>query len=100
MKLLQVDFEYKGAMGEEMSKALIELAQSINNEEGLIWKIWTESESDKLGGGVYLFNDEESAKNYLKMHTSRLKDMGVSGIKGIIFDINLPLTTINKGPVF
>lgn len=100
MKLLQVDFEYKGSMGEEMSAALVGLAESINQEKGLIWKIWTESESDKLGGGIYLFKDEVDARNYLAMHTERLKNMGVPEVRGIIFDINLPLTSINQGPVF
>ncbi len=99
MKLLQVDFEYQGAMGEEMSKALVGLAESINQEPGLIWKIWTESESNKLGGGIYLFKDENSARSYLEMHTARLKEMGVSEVRGIVFDINIPLTTINQGPI-
>ena len=100
MKLLQVDFEYQGPMGEEMSNALVGLAESINKEEGLIWKIWTESESDKLGGGVYLFDNEKSAQKYLEMHASRLKAMGVAEVRGIIFDVNIPLTKINQGPVF
>jgi len=100
MKLLQVDFEYQGPMGAEMSNALVGLAESINKEKGLIWKIWTESESSKLGGGIYLFENEKSAQNYLEMHSNRLKDMGVSHVRGIIFDVNLPLTKINQGPVF
>ncbi len=41
MKLLQVDFEFSGPFGEEMSNALVDLAKSINNEPGMIWKIWT-----------------------------------------------------------
>jgi len=100
MKLLQVDFEYQGTFGDEMSEALVDLAESINQEEGLIWKIWTESESNKLGGGIYLFDDEFSAKSYLEMHTARLERMGVPNVRGIIFDINLPLSKINQGPVF
>lgn len=99
MKLLQVDFEYHGPMGEEMSSALVELAESINREPGLVWKIWTENESEKLGGGIYLFEDEVSAKNYLEMHAARLKVMGVPEVRGIIFDINQPLTAINQGPI-
>ncbi|MGF1753462.1 monooxygenase [Vibrio makurazakiensis] len=98
-KLLQVDFEYQGPMGEEMSNALVGLANSINQEPGLIWKIWTESEAKKLGGGIYLFEDEISAKNYLEMHSARLKEMGVPEVRGIIFDVNQPLTAINQGPV-
>lgn len=98
-KLLQVDFEFSGPFGEEMSEMLVGLAESINSEPGMIWKIWTESEKDKLGGGIYLFEDEITAKNYLEMHAARLKQMGVEEVRGQIFDVNMPLTIINNGPV-
>ncbi|UQV22547.1 monooxygenase [Vibrio sp. J383] len=99
MKLLQVDFEFSGPFGEEMSNALVDLAKSINNEPGMTWKIWTENEAEKLGGGVYLFEDQLSAETYLAMHAARLKEMGVAEVRGVIFDVNQPLTTINKGPI-
>ncbi|EKO3371186.1 monooxygenase [Vibrio fluvialis] len=98
-KILQVDFEYHGPFGEEMSNALVDLAQSINQEPGMIWKIWTESAIDKLGGGIYLFKDEATAQAYLEMHTARLQQMGVAEVRGHIFDINVPLSTINQGPI-
>lgn len=47
----------------------------------------------------YLFEDEASANSYLKMHSARLKEMGVKKIRGRIFDVNVPLSTINKGPI-
>lgn len=97
-KLLQVDFDFSGPFGEEMSRALQGLAESINNEPGLIWKIWTESAANKLGGGIYLFEDEASASAYLTMHTARLQAMGITEVRGIIFDINTPLSLINKAP--
>lgn len=99
MKLLQVDFNYPGVMGDEMSKALVELAESINEEPGFIWKIWTENTTQGLGGGVYLFDTEIDANNYLKKHTERLQGMGVTGVRAVVFDINTPLTHINRGPV-
>lgn len=99
MKLLQVDFDFHGPMGEEMSVKLVDLAKSINQEPGMIWKIWTENQAEKLGGGIYLFEDEVSAKNYLEMHSARLRHMGVNEVRGIIFDINQPLTAINNGPI-
>lgn len=37
-KLLQVDFEFHGPFGDEMSNALVDLAKSINQEPGMIWK--------------------------------------------------------------
>lgn len=98
-KLLQVDFEFNGPFGEDMANALVELAESINREPGMIWKIWTESAKDKLGGGIYLFEDEASAQAYLLMHTERLQQMGVGEVRGHIFDINQSLTAINNGPI-
>ncbi len=61
----------------------------------MTWKIWTESEKDKLGGGIYLFEDEATAQAYLEMHTARLKQMGVEEVRGQILDINTPLSNIN-----
>lgn len=98
-KLLQVDFDFTGPFGEEMSALLIDLAQSINNEPGMIWKIWTENSKEQLGGGIYLFENESYAQAYLEMHAARLKEMGVENIRGHIFDINLPLSTINHAPM-
>jgi len=98
-KLLQVDFDFNGPFGEEMSTLLTELAKSINNEPGMIWKIWTENSKEQLGGGIYLFENEAYAQAYLTMHTARLKEMGVEKVRGYIFDINLPLSTINHAPL-
>lgn len=52
--LLQVDFKMEGPYGEEMSKGFVELAQSINDEPGMVWKIWTEDAAAKEAGGIYL----------------------------------------------
>ena len=98
-KLLQVDFDYTGPFGEALSNMMVELAESINHEPGIIWKIWTESEQDKLGGGIYLFEDESSAEKYLAMHTARLKSMGINSVRGQVFDVNQPLSKINQGPI-
>ncbi|OAN13269.1 monooxygenase [Photobacterium jeanii] len=99
-KLLQVDFAFDGPFGDEMAQALTDLAKSINDEPGMIWKIWTENSEQKLGGGVYLFEDQASAEAYLTMHTARLKNLGVNEVRGVIFDINQPLSTINHAPIF
>ena len=98
-KLLQVDFEFNGPFGEDMTAALTDLAKSINQEPGMIWKIWTENAQQKLAGGIYLFETEATAKAYLAMHTVRLQQLGVSEVRGVIFDINQPLTNINQGPI-
>lgn len=98
-KLLQVDFHYQGPFGEEMTQMLDGLAQSINHEPGMIWKFWTENQEEQRGGGIYLFEDEACARNYLAMHSARLTEMGIRDIRGIILDINQPLSKINKAPL-
>ncbi|MBP7741874.1 MAG: monooxygenase [Aliarcobacter sp.] len=96
MKLLQIDFPSTGPFGEIMSEAYKELAEDIAKEEGLVWKIWTENEKTKEAGGIYLFEDEENAQRYLTKHTSRLNSFGIDNISSKIFDVNIPLSLIDK----
>ncbi|MFA6788574.1 MAG: monooxygenase [Arcobacteraceae bacterium] len=94
--LLQVDFPYDGPFANEMSKAFVELAQDIKKEEGLIWKIWMENETQKESGGIYLFDNEADAKRYLDKHTKRLESFGYTNIRAKIFKVNEPLSGITK----
>ena len=57
-KLLQLHFAFNGPFGQEMSDGLKDLAESINNEPGFIWKVWTENKDAKEAGGIYLFVSE------------------------------------------
>lgn len=98
-KLLQLHFDFHGPFGAEMSRQLVGLAESINHEPGFIWKIWTESEKNQVAGGIYLFQDEETAMNYVKKHTARLKLLGVEDVIFKIFDVNEALSKINHARV-
>lgn len=98
-KLLQIDFAMEGPFGDAMSEAFASLAESIAQEKGLIWKIWTENAATKEAGGIYLFEDEASAMAYLQMHTERLNTFGISPINAKIFDINEPLSLIDRAPI-
>lgn len=97
--ILQVHFPFEGPFGKAMVDAMAPLAQSINDEPGLLWKIWTEDPEKKRAGGVYLFTSQENAEAYCKMHTARLKDLGVTNIDAQILAANEPLSTINNGPL-
>lgn len=98
--ILQVDFPYPGPFGTEMAKAMNDLAQSICQEPGFLWKIWTENESEKNAGGIYLFTDETSAQAYLAMHTKRLASFGITDARGRIFAVNEALSEITKAAGF
>lgn len=97
-KLVQVDFPYAGAFGSQMATELNELAQSITQEPGFLWKIWTENAADGVAGGIYLFADEASAKAYVEMHSARLKSFGIPEVRARIFDINETLSAITHSP--
>lgn len=97
--LLQVDFKMNGPFGNEMADAFSDLAKSINEEDGFIWKIWTESSETNEAGGIYTFETKETAEKYLDMHSKRLASFGITDINSKIFAINTKLTEINKGPI-
>jgi hypothetical protein len=59
----------------------------------------TESEAAGEGGGVYLFDDEGSARAYLEEHTRRLEGFGISSIRTRVFHVNEPLTETTRGPL-
>ena len=97
--LLQVDFPFAGPWGEAMTEALRGLAESIANEPGLIWKIWTENPATAEAGGIYLFADRASAEAYIAMHTARLTGFGIPRVNGKIFDVNPALSAIDRAPL-
>ncbi len=96
-KLIQIHFHFNGPFGAQMAAQLKALAESINQEPGFIWKVWTEDAQRQLAGGVYLFADDNSARAYMEKHTARLQAMGVNEVVCELFDVNEPLTAINHG---
>ena len=99
VKLWQVDFPMEGPFKEEMTVAMKELAESIAEEEGLLWKIWTENEEKKRAGGWYAFKNESSLIRYRDMHVRRLASFGIEDIAQQIFDANVPLSVIDHFPI-
>lgn len=97
--LVQVDFPYSGPFGKEMSEAMQSLAEDIATEPGLVWKIWTESEKEKMAGGIYLFDNEADACRYIDKHTARLSAFGISDIRALVFTTNDPLSRIDRAPL-
>ena len=98
-QVLQFDFPYDGPFGDEMLDQLGDLARSIAEEPGLIWKIWTVNEEAQEAGGIYLFEDAASAQTYLEMHTARLEQFGFQNIRARSFEVHEGLTGITGGPV-
>jgi Putative mono-oxygenase ydhR len=97
--LVQFDFPMQGPWGDEMATAFRDLAVIIGRSPGLRWKIWTENENEQTGGGIYLFEDEDSARAYVEEHTARLEGFGVKDIRARVFAVNEQLTEMTRGPL-
>jgi hypothetical protein len=100
-KLVQITFRNPNGASEAAQKAAWERAHQIAEWPGLQWKIWIAEPSQLLYGGIYLFEDENSAIAYLK---SPIVDSiqalpGVSDFAAHLFDINSPLTAVTRGPL-
>lgn len=97
--LLQFDFPFAGPWGAELGSAMSALALDIADEDGLLWKIWTENPSAGRAGGIYLFADPASAERYRVKHAARLQAFGVQEIVAHSFAVNAALTHITRGPL-
>ncbi len=99
MLLLKIDFPYSGPTGDEMAEGFKDLAGSIANDSGLIWKIWTENKETKEAGGIYIFENLPALETYLNMHTKRLQSFGITDIRSKVFEVNEKLSAITKAPL-
>lgn len=93
--LLQLHFAFNGPFGDAMVEQLEPLAESINQEPGFLWKVWTESEKNHEAGGIYLLLMKKRPCLSGK-HTARLKNLGVEEVVAKVFDVNEPLSQINQ----
>lgn len=97
MILVQINFDFPvEMMGSALTEGAKELAASINLEAGFISKIWIENQSSEESGGIYLFEDQGSAERYVEMHTKRVEAMGAKNITVKYFQVNKPLSEINR----
>lgn len=94
--LLYVEFSSDGPFGTDAATAYADLAADIAAQEGLIWKVWTESPEDRKAGGAYLFADEESATRYVKKHTARLGSFGITDATMKMFQVNRELSETTR----
>ncbi len=99
MTLLQIDFPSRGPWGEEFTKAASGLAHHLRETPGMLWKIWTENSRTGVCGGVYLFTDEASAKDFLEEHLPRLHAMGMRDVRAKLLDVNESLSLITRAPI-
>ena len=62
--ILQINYEFTVSRA-EFERGFDRITAEIAKVPGLRWKIWLLNEAESRGGGIYLFEDEQSVRAYL-----------------------------------
>jgi hypothetical protein len=97
---LQINYKFSVSRA-EFESGFDAVAAQIAEVPGLRWKIWLLSESESRGGGIYLFDDEESARAYLEGPIiAAMKSLPVlSELSSSSFSVLEEPTAVTRGPI-
>ncbi len=99
-KILQLEFTLTVPLS-EVAPMFEQAAKAISDVRGLAWKIWLSDETQRKGGGIYLFDDDASRQAYLGGPiVGQLR--ALPGVKDIVarqFDVVDDLSLVTRGPV-
>jgi hypothetical protein len=98
--ILQINFKFEGSKAEYL-KAFGEVAGPIAATAGLKWKVWTWNDEERVGGGIYLFDDASSAQAFLQgpITAGLGQHPAVNDISVGQFEVLGGPTSITRGPV-
>lgn len=98
--ILQVNFKFEGSKAEYL-QAFGEVAAPIAESAGLRWKVWPWNDEERVGGGIYLFDDASSAQAFLQgpIAAGLGEHPAVSDISVKQFEVLGDLTSITRGPL-
>ncbi len=90
--ILQINFHYNITLKNKSIEDISDLTHPKNiKETGLVWEIWTYDKVAREIKGVFLFDSENNAKNYLELFSEQLTYSGITSIKTHIFSMNKKL---------
>lgn len=98
-KIWDIHLKYNGEVTPEFIAGMQQLAESIAQESGVVWKIWTHEANTNHFGSTYLFTDQQALETYRAMHIKRLNDIGITDISEHVFDIMEELSHITHAPI-
>ena len=98
--LLQINYKFSVSRA-EFESGFDAIASQIAQVPGLRWKIWLLNEAESRGGGIYLFDDEESARAYLEGPiVAAMKSLPVlSELSVNSFSVLEEPTAVTRGPI-
>ena len=99
-RLLQLNFKFS-VSASEYAQAVAPLAADFATLPGLQWKVWMIDEANQEAGGIYLFDDEASVRDYLEGPLAALvtNHPALSDFSVKQFDVMEDVSVITRGPV-
>ncbi len=99
-KILEVHFDY-AFTDKELAIGAKEYAKLLQQVKGLIWKIFIINSEERLTGGLYLFENEKDAMDYIEGPVfAQLKSMpGLHNFRIRFFDIMEEESKIMRAPI-
>jgi hypothetical protein len=99
-KILQLNFKFSVSRA-EFEQAVSPVVSQFAVVAGLRWKIWMINEEEQEAGGIYLFDDEASVKEFLAgpLAAGLTGQPAFSDISVKQFDVMEDPTAITRGPV-
>jgi hypothetical protein len=98
--IVQINFKFDGSKDEYL-KVFRDVAPPIAATAGLRWKIWPWNDQERVGGGVYLFEDASSAQAFLTgpIAAGLGQNPALSEVSVKQFEVLEDLTAVCRGPV-
>lgn len=96
-KIVRIGFRYRGSYS-QFEPVLPAFVEKLRAVPGLVWKIWTYDEESGRGAGIYLFEDEASARAYLGEMVPTMATM-VEELDPQVLDFHVAATVGTRGPV-
>ena len=101
MKLLQINIDHtitpeQFAAG---AKDTEQFAKIIASQKGLLWKIWIGESSRSEVGGIYLFDSDKAAREFVNGPIfAQIKAMpGFTNVEAKLFDVDEEMTRHHAG---
>jgi hypothetical protein len=99
-RIVQINFKYK-ITPDELHKAFLDSAPPFVNMKTLEWKIWLHDPAKKAAGGIYLFNTEKAATDFLNgdIFANVKKHPALENVEAKLWEIMPDVTKMTRGPV-
>ncbi len=103
MKLLQINIDHKITAEQFAASAedTKEFARLVARQPGVLWKIWIGDEGRSEVGGIYLFESDQAAQNFLNgpVYAQIKANPGFTKVHSKLFDVNEECSAITRAPL-